>query len=91
MPKIVESIQAQRIRVKLSIADKRPEGKKSRKCKKSGAAVHPFSIDDPNYLHKFIALLHKDYYLIPGNGAKNLFMDQIIYTNLRHCYQRTIS
>ena len=40
MPKIVESIQARRIRVKLSIADQRPEGKKSRKCQEIGAAVN---------------------------------------------------
>ena len=36
--KIVESIQARRIRVKLSIADQRPEGKKSRKCQEIEAA-----------------------------------------------------
>ena len=30
--KIVESIQVRRIRVELSIADQKPEGKKSRKC-----------------------------------------------------------
>ena len=35
--KIVESMQAQRIRAKLSIADQRPEGKKSKKCKEIGA------------------------------------------------------
>ena len=34
MPKL---IQARRIRVKLSIADQRPEGKKSKKCKENGA------------------------------------------------------
>ena len=38
MQKIVESIQARRIRVKLSIADQRPEGKKSKKCKEIGVA-----------------------------------------------------
>ena len=35
--KIVESIQVRRIRVKLSIADQRPKGKKSRKCQEIGA------------------------------------------------------
>ena len=34
---IVESIQARRIRVKLSIVDQRPEGKKRRKYKEIGA------------------------------------------------------
>ena len=34
--KIVELIQARRIRVKISIAYQRPEGKKSRKCKERG-------------------------------------------------------
>ena len=38
MPKIVESIQARIIRVKLSIADQRLEGKKSRKCQEIGDA-----------------------------------------------------
>ena len=40
MPKIVESIQAQRIRVKLSITDQRPEGKKSRKCHEIRATIN---------------------------------------------------
>ena len=37
MPKIVESIQARKIRVKLSIANQIPEGKKSIKCQEIGA------------------------------------------------------
>ena len=36
---IVESIQARRIRVKLSITYQRPKGKKSRKCKEIKAAI----------------------------------------------------
>ena len=36
--KIIESIQARRIRVKLNIADSRLEGKKSRKCQEIGVA-----------------------------------------------------
>ena len=34
---VVESIQARRIRVELSIADQKPEGKNSRKCKEIGS------------------------------------------------------
>ena len=38
--------------------------------------MHPFThfcvSDGPKYLHKFIALLPKDYYLIPKNNAMKL-------------------
>ena len=37
MPKLLRSIQARRTRVKLSIVDQRPEGKKRRKYKEIGA------------------------------------------------------
>ena len=32
----------------------------------------------PNDIYKFMTLLPKDYYLIPGNGAKNLFRPNYI-------------
>ena len=36
----------------------------------------------PNDIYKFMTLLLKDYYLILGNGAKNLLLDQIIYVQI---------
>ena len=33
----------------------------------------------PNYRYKFMTLLPKEYYLIPGNGAKNLLRPNYIY------------
>ena len=38
-----------------------------------------FTVDNQNNIYKFKALLPKDYYLIPGNDAKNLLSDQIMY------------
>ena len=48
-------------------------------------------VSDQNNIYKFKALLPKDYYLIPENGAINLFVDQTyMYTNLQRYHQRTI-
>ena len=46
----------------------------------------------PKNIYKFMTLLPKDYCLIPGNGAINLFgLDQDdIYTNLKRYHQRII-
>ena len=41
--------------------------------------IEKVNVDDQNNIYKFKALLPKDYYLIPGNGAKNLLSDQIMY------------
>ena len=53
--KIVKSIQAQRIRVKLSIADQRLKGKKRSKCQEIGAAGNLVGCEIASYLSLFMA------------------------------------